>query len=113
MVHLIPCTNVHREKYARDVKNGTGPQHHRNSLSGKKFRKFSVFSVISDVSSHTTKNVSNRLEMRTHKSATVLISVVILFLLTHCYRIALKVFEVSTPNTNTMETFMMCFAKNR
>lgn len=69
--------------------------------------------IISTTSQQSLKQSTNRLEIRTYKSATVLISVVILFLFTHIYRIALKIFEVSTPNTNTMETFMACFAKNR
>ena len=57
---------------------------------------------------------SNRLEIRTYKSAIVLISIVIFFSLTQSFRLALKLFEVfSTPKTNTMKTFMVCLARNR
>ena len=57
---------------------------------------------------------SNRLEIRTYKSAIVLISIVIFFSLTQSFRIALKIFEVvSTRNTNTIKTFMTCLARNR
>ena len=52
---------------------------------------------------------SSRLEVRTYKSAIVLISIVIFFSLTQSFRLALKMFEVfSTPKTNTMKKFMIC-----
>ena len=56
---------------------------------------------------------SARLKMRVDKSVKVLVSIVILFLVTHGYRLALKIYEVSSPNTNTIETFKICFALNR
>ena len=54
-----------------------------------------------------------KLKMRVDKSAKVLVSIVILFIVTHSYRLALKMYEVSSPNTNTMESFTICFALKR
>ena len=56
---------------------------------------------------------STKLKVRTDRSAVVLVSIVILFLITHCYRLALKVYEVASPNAQTMETFKVCFALKR
>ena len=56
---------------------------------------------------------STKLKVRTDRSAMVLVSIVILFLLTHSYRIALKVYEVASPNAHTIEKFKICFALKR
>ena len=56
---------------------------------------------------------SQKLKVRTDRSAVVLVSIVILFLITHCYRLALKVYEVASPNAQTMETFKICFNLKR
>ena len=56
---------------------------------------------------------STKLMVRSDKSATILVSIVVLFLITHCYRLALKVYEVASPNAQTMETFKMCLALKR
>ena len=69
---------------------------------------------ISDDSSNKEHTLpSARLKMRVDKSLKILVSIVILFLVTHGYRLALKIYEVSSPSTNTMETFKICFALNR
>ena len=56
---------------------------------------------------------SKKLKVRTDRSAVVLVTIVILFMVTHCYRLALKIYEVASPNTQTMENFKMCFALKR
>ena len=56
---------------------------------------------------------STKLTVRSDKSAAILVSIVVLFLITHCYRLALKVYEVASPNAQTMETFKMCLAMKR
>ena len=56
---------------------------------------------------------STRLKVRKDRSAAVLVSIVILFLITHCYRLALKIYEVALPNTHTMEEFETCFSLKR
>ena len=56
---------------------------------------------------------STKLKVRTDRSAMVLVSIVILFVLTHSYRIALKVYEVASPNAHTIEKFKICFALKR
>ena len=54
-----------------------------------------------------------KLKVRTEKSAVVFALVVILFLLTHSYRMALKVYEVALPNSFSIERFKMCFSLKR
>ena len=56
---------------------------------------------------------STKLKVRTEKSAVVFALVVILFLLTHSYRMALKVYEVALPNSFSIERFKMCFSLKR
>ena len=56
---------------------------------------------------------STKLKVRTDRSAMVLVTIVILFVLTHSYRIALKVYEVASPNAHTIEKFKICFALKR
>ena len=55
----------------------------------------------------------SRLKVRTEKSAAILGLIVILFIFTHCYRMALKVYEVALPNQNTIEHFKTCFILKR
>ena len=59
------------------------------------------------------KKLSTKLKVRTEKSAIVFALIVILFLLTHSYRMALKVYEVALPNSFSVETFKMCFSLKR
>ena len=56
---------------------------------------------------------SVKLKVRTEKSAMVLALIVILFLITHSYRMALKLYEVALPKINTMERFKICFTLKR
>ena len=55
----------------------------------------------------------SRLKVRTEKSATILGLIVVLFIFTHCYRMALKVYEVALPSLNTTEHFKTCFILKR
>ena len=56
---------------------------------------------------------STKLKIRTEKSALMLGLIVILFIFTHSYRMALKVYEVALPDMNTIERFELCFALKR
>ena len=56
---------------------------------------------------------STKLKVRTEKSAMVLGSIVILFLFTHSYRMALKLYDVSSPNAHTIEKFKICYTLRR
>ena len=67
---------------------------------------------IKQLNLHYKGSKSARLKMTTYKSATILISIVILFLLTHFYRVTLKIYEISTPKNN-MKDFTFCLSKNR
>ena len=58
------------------------------------------------------RSTSTRLKVSTYKSATILISMVLLFLLTHFYRVTLKIYEITTPKNN-MKDFTFCFSKDR
>ena len=54
-----------------------------------------------------------KLKVRTEKSAIVFALIVTLFLLTHSYRMALKVYEVLMPNSFSVEHVEMCFSLKR
>ena len=56
---------------------------------------------------------STKLKVKTEKSAVVFTLVVILFLLTHSYRLALKMYEVMLPNSFSVERFKLCFSLQR
>ena len=58
------------------------------------------------------RTISTPLKVSTYKSATILISMVVLFLLTHFYRVTLKIYEISTPKHN-MKDFAFCVSKDR
>ena len=47
------------------------------------------------------------------KSSLILVAIVLLFILTHSYRLALKVYEVLMPQGNTFENFKRCFSLGR
>ena len=49
----------------------------------------------------------------TEKSSLILVSIVLLFIITHSYRIALKMYEVLMPQKNTMENFRRCMSVGR
>ena len=88
----ISSPNVSSFEYIRRLTRGNAIRRHGNN---------------SDVLSST------RLKVRTDRSAAVLVSIVILFMITHCYRLALKVYEVASPNRQTMESFQKCYALGR
>ena len=47
------------------------------------------------------------------KSSLILIAIVLLFTLTHCYRLALKAYEVFMPHGNTYKNFKRCLSFGR
>ena len=51
---------------------------------------------------------SSKLNVRLDRSAMILASIVILFILTHSYRMALKSYEIVSPNAHTIEKFNIC-----
>ena len=67
----------------------------------------------SQISHERPPTQSSKLRVRTDKSAMVLFSIVVLFLLAHGYRIALKTYEIASPNAHTIEKFKICFALKR
>ena len=54
-----------------------------------------------------------KLKVRTDKSALILVTIVVLFIITHCYRLALKIYEVASPSAHTMESFEICYSLGR
>ena len=66
---------------------------------------------------HPTSDTNNppltKLKVRTETSAMVLASIVLLFVITHGFRIALKVSEIASPNIHKIENFKICFALKR
>ena len=56
---------------------------------------------------------STKLKVATQKSSIVLALIVILFVIKHCYRMALKMYTVAFPDLHTLEKFKICFALQR
>ena len=44
----------------------------------------------------------------THKTTLILVTIVMLFLITHIYRLSLKLYEAFMPQATTEEYFLMC-----
>ena len=65
------------------------------------------------LSSNPKQQKMSRLKVRTDKSAITLGLIVILFIFTHCYRMAMKIYEVALPSLNTTEHFKVCFVLRR
>ena len=84
-----------------------------NVTSFEYIRRLTRCRGIRKKSSDKNSMSSTRLKVRTDRSAAVLVSIVILFMITHCYRLALKVYEVASPNRQTMESFQKCYALGR
>jgi hypothetical protein len=53
------------------------------------------------------------LQKRREKSTIVLVSIVILFVACHSYRLALKVYELAHPSDVTMDHFNVCYYLGR
>ena len=84
-----------------DQKYGTDPEYEITNVTKR-----------STTEIHRGKQ-SSKLKVRTEKSAVVFTLVVILFLLTHSYRMALKIYEVALPNSFSVERFKLCFSLKR
>ena len=60
------------------------------------------------------KKIRNNIEPPTKENTRlVLLAIVILFILTHSFRLAFKIYEVLLPRGNTKEHFMHCFNLGR
>ena len=92
-------------------------KHLRNSKNSRRNDPITSIEMHSLAASLSNDNRSvkqpTKLKVRTEKSAVVFALVVILFLLTHSYRMALKVYEVALPNSFSIERFKMCFSLKR
>ena len=56
---------------------------------------------------------SCRKKITTEKTSFILIAIVVLFLLTHSYRLAIKFYEALMPQSNTADNFDICFSLGR
>ena len=61
----------------------------------------------------TENNTATDWHVPSEKSSMILVAIVLLFVVTHSYRLALKVYEVVIPQGNTFENFKRCFAVGR
>ena len=52
-------------------------------------------------------------QIPTEKSTLILVAIVLLFILTHSFRLALKMYEVLMPHGNTLESFERCLSVGR
>ena len=96
----------------RQLSNKSEEFNHKSSHQRAKKSSSSSLPPTSNSNRHYSRSNSARLKITTHKSATILISMVVLFLLTHFYRVTLKIYEISTPKNN-MKDFTFCLSQNR
>lgn len=47
------------------------------------------------------------------KSTAILVSIVVLFMLCHSYRLCLKIYEFAKPSSHVMDSFTYCFQQQR
>ena len=60
------------------------------------------------------KKIREKLEPPTKENTElVLLAIVLLFILTHSFRLAIKIYEVILPNGNTSEHFEECYSLGR
>ena len=55
----------------------------------------------------------NDAQVAAEKSSLILVTIVLLFIVTHSYRLALKLYEVLNPDKNTYENFQKCYSIGR
>lgn len=96
----------------RQLSNKSEKFNHKSSNQRAKKSSSSSFTPTLNSNRSYSRSNSARLKITTYKSATILISMVVLFLLTHFYRVTLKIYEISTPKNN-MKDFTFCLSKNR
>ena len=70
-----------------------------------------AFRKISDRVSDGQYSIRQRIT--TEKTTIILVAIVVLFVITHSYRLALKIYEVVMPQSNTMESFQRCYSIGR
>ena len=70
-----------------------------------------VPSVVSSGAPSTTGMLQFR--KKQEKSTGILISIVVLFLICHSYRLFLKIYEFAKPNSHVMDSFTYCFNQER
>ena len=56
---------------------------------------------------------NNDAQVPAEKSSLILVTIVLLFIVTHSYRLALKLYEVLNPDKNTYENFQKCYSVGR
>ena len=89
-------------------------RNNKNSRGNDPITSIEMHSIAASLSNENRSvKQPTKLKVRTEKSAVVFALVVILFLLTHSYRMALKVYEVALPNSFSIERFKMCFSLKR
>ena len=81
----------------------------KNLLDGNTSNKTSSFTTHHSLMPDKLAPQSSKLNVRLDRSAMILASIVILFILTHSYRMALKSYEILSPNAHTIEKFNICF----
>ena len=80
-----------------------------NRCDGSKSSVMAMYACdVSKSQNSLNKNAVTDLQLPTEKSTLILVSIVLLFIITHSYRLALKMYEVLMPQGNTFESFKKC-----
>ena len=59
------------------------------------------------------ESVIRDMQIPTEKSTIILVAIVVLFIITHSFRLSLKMYEVLIPHGNTLESFERCLSVGR
>ena len=85
----------------------------RNKVDKKKLNSSDFIDDVSVDVKQLHRIQPSRLQRRREKSTVILASIIVIFIACHSYRLSLKIFEFSHPQSNTMEHFEKCFRLKR
>jgi hypothetical protein len=85
----------------------------RNKVDKKKVKRSDFIDEVSVDAKQLHRIQPSRLQRRREKSTVILASIIVIFIACHSYRLSLKIFEFSHPQSNTMEHFEKCFRLKR
>jgi hypothetical protein len=87
------------------IERGKNARGHRNKNNGLKRRRLPPRAVICEI---VSKSQAQTMRKRHGKSTAILISIVIIFIICHSFRMSIRVFEIVFPESTVMVAFHFC-----
>jgi len=101
------------EKIKENVNEKAKETLEKNKVDKKKVKRSDFIEEVSFDVKQLHRIQPSRLQRRREKSTVILASIIVIFIACHSYRLSLKIFEFSHPQSNTMEHFEKCFRLKR